>query len=219
MLRIVRCRPATGGFCRFHSLESVDTIMATRIGINGFGRIGRLVYRAIRERYNDLIDVVAVNDLGAVKTMAHLLQYDTNYGPFPGEVVAQENRFVADGDAVNVVAEKDPSKLPWRKFGVEVVVEATGHFRHVEQAQAHLSAGAKKVIITAPAKGDALTVVLGVNEGVYDPSRHHILSNASCTTNGLAPVAKVLFERFGIEKGLLSTVHAYTNSQRLLDLE
>jgi glyceraldehyde 3-phosphate dehydrogenase (phosphorylating) len=194
-------------------------VMAVKIGINGFGRIGRQVYKAIRERYDSAIDVVAVNDVGDIKTMAHLLKYDTNYGQFPGEVAAREGGFVADGDEVMVLAEKDPAKLPWAKLGVEIVVESTGLFTQAEKAQLHLQAGANKVIISAPGKGEVFTVVLGVNEGLYDPAQHHIISNASCTTNGLAPVAKVLFEQFGIEKGLLTTVHAYTNTQRLLDLQ
>ena len=193
--------------------------MATRIGINGFGRIGRQVYRVIRERYDSEIDVVAVNDIGRIKIMTHLLKYDTNYGRFPGVVVAREDGFVANGDEVKVLAERDPARLPWGKLGVDIVIESTGLFRQRDKAKLHLDAGAKKVIITAPAKEEDLTVVLGVNEAVYDPARHHILSNASCTTNGLAPVAKVLFDRFGIEKGILTTVHSYTNTQRLLDLE
>jgi glyceraldehyde 3-phosphate dehydrogenase len=193
--------------------------MAIKVGINGFGRIGRQVYRAIRQYYDREMDVVAVNDIGKIQTMAHLLKYDTNYGRFPGDVVAREDGFVAGGDQVKVLAERDPSKLPWGTLGVDVVVESTGLFRDKEKAKLHLDAGAKKVIISAPAKGEDLTIVLGVNEKMYDPKRHHVLSNASCTTNGLAPVAKVLFDRFGIEKGILTTVHAYTNTQRLLDLE
>src|SRR5215470_7730917 len=193
--------------------------MAIRIGINGFGRIGRQVYRAIRERYDKEIDVVAVNDIGRINIMSHLLKYDSTYGRFPGDVIAREYGFMASGDEVKVLAERDPTRLPWAKLGVEIVIESTGLFRKRDKAQLHLNAGAKKVIITAPAKEEDLTMVLGVNEEVYDPTRHHILSNASCTTNGLAPVAKVLFDRFGIEKGILTTVHAYTNSQRLLDLE
>jgi glyceraldehyde 3-phosphate dehydrogenase len=193
--------------------------MATKIAINGFGRIGRLVYRAIRERYDKEIDVVAVNDIGRIEIMSHLLQYDSNYGQFPGEVTARDGGFVAGGDEVKVFAERDPARLPWRDLGVEIVVESTGLFRKREKAGLHLTAGAKKVVITAPAKEEDLTIVLGVNEKAYNPSRHHILSNASCTTNGLAPVAKVLYDRFGIEKGILTTVHSYTNSQRLLDLE
>jgi glyceraldehyde 3-phosphate dehydrogenase (phosphorylating) len=193
--------------------------MAIRIGINGFGRIGRQVYKAIRERYDEEIDVVAVNDIGRIKIMTHLLKYDTNYGRFPGEVVAREDGFTASGDEVKIFAERDPSRLPWAKLGVDIVVESTGLFKKRDKAKLHLDAGAKKVIITAPAKDEDLTLVLGVNEEMYDPAQHHIISNASCTTNGLAPVAKVLFDRFGIEKGILTTVHSYTNSQRLLDLE
>jgi glyceraldehyde 3-phosphate dehydrogenase len=193
--------------------------MAIKVGINGFGRIGRQVYKAIRERYDTELDVVAVNDIGRIEIMTHLLKYDTTYGRFPGEVVVRGDGFVAGGDAVKVLAERHPACLPWRDMGVEVVVESTGLFRSRNKAQLHLDAGAKKVIITAPAKEEDLTVVLGVNEKMYDPARHHIISNASCTTNGLAPVAKVLFDRFGIEKGILTTVHSYTNSQRLLDLE
>lgn len=193
--------------------------MAVKVGINGFGRIGRQVYKAIRERYDADLDVVAVNDIGRIGIMTHLLKYDSNYGRFPGEVTARGNGFVAGGDEVKVLAEREPAKLPWRDLGVEVVVESTGLFRKRDKAQLHLDAGAKKVIITAPAKEEDLTVVLGVNETMYVPARHHIISNASCTTNGLAPVAKVLFDRFGIDKGLLTTVHSYTNSQRLLDLE
>jgi glyceraldehyde 3-phosphate dehydrogenase len=193
--------------------------MAIRIGINGFGRIGRQVYKAIRERYDQEIDVVAVNDIGRIKIMTHLLKYDTNYGRFPGEVVAREDGFTASGDEVKVFAERDPARLPWASLGVDIVIESTGLFRKRDKAKLHLDAGAKKVIITAPGKEEDLTLVLGVNEEMYDPAKHHIISNASCTTNGLAPVAKVLFDRFGIEKGILTTVHAYTNSQRLLDLE
>jgi len=193
--------------------------MATRIGINGFGRIGRQVYKAIRERYDKEMDVVAVNDIGRINIMTHLLKYDTNYGRFPGDVVAREDGFVAGGDEVKILAERDPARLPWGKLGVDIVVESTGLFRQRDKAKLHLDAGAKKVIITAPGKQEDLTIVLGVNEEMYDPARHHIVSNASCTTNGLAPVAKALFDRFGIEKGILTTVHSYTNSQRLLDLE
>jgi glyceraldehyde 3-phosphate dehydrogenase len=193
--------------------------MATKVGINGFGRIGRLVYKAIRERYDKEIDVVAVNDVGRIEIMAHLLKHDSSYGRFPGDVVARGDHLVAAGDQVKVLAERDPAKLPWRDLGIEVVIESTGLFRKRDKANLHITAGAKKVIITAPAKDEDLTIVLGVNEKMYNPGRHHIISNASCTTNGLAPVAKVLFDRFGIQKGILTTVHAYTNSQRLLDLE
>src|ERR1044071_7518102 len=191
--------------------------MAIRIGINGFGGVGRQVYKAIRERSYQEIDVGAVNDIGRIKIMTHLLKYDTNYGHFPGDVVAREDGFVANGDEVKILAERDPARLPWKKLGVDVVVESTGLFRQRDKAKLHLEAGAKKVIITAPAKEEDLTIVLGVNEKMYDPAKHHIISNASCTTNGLAPIAKVLNDRFGIEKGLLTTIHAYTNSQKLQD--
>jgi glyceraldehyde 3-phosphate dehydrogenase (phosphorylating) len=193
--------------------------MAIKVGINGFGRIGRQVYRAFRQNYANEVDVVAVNDIGKIETMVHLLRYDSNYGRFPGAVEARSDGFVAGGDQVKVLAERDPSKLPWGKLGIDIVIESTGLFKDRAKAQLHRDAGAKKVIISAPAKEEDLTIVLGVNEKMYDPSKHHILSNASCTTNGLAPVAKVLFDRFGIEKGILTTVHAYTNTQRLLDLE
>lgn len=193
--------------------------MTIRIGINGFGRIGRQVYKALRDRYGDQIDVVAVNDIGDRATMAHLLKYDSNYGVFPGEVKLTETGFVANGDEVMVLAERDPNNLPWGKLGVEFVVESTGLFTQAEKAKAHINGGAKKVIVSAPAKGEDITLVLGVNEDMYDPAKHTVISNASCTTNGLAPVAKVLNDRYGIDKGILTTVHAYTNSQRLLDLE
>jgi glyceraldehyde 3-phosphate dehydrogenase len=178
-----------------------------------------LVYRALREHHPDEIDVVAVNDIGNPAIMRHLLKYDTNYGRFPLDVRSTSDGFVAAGDDVKILAERDPARLPWKQLGVDVVVESTGFFREASKARAHLEAGAKKVVITAPGKNDDITIVLGVNERRYDPARHHIISNASCTTNGLAPVAKVLFDRFGIEKGILTTVHSYTNSQRLLDLE
>ncbi len=193
--------------------------MAIRVGINGFGRIGRQVYKALRDRYGDQVDVVAINDIGDRATMAHLLKYDSNYGRFPGEVKLTDTGFVANGDEVAVLAERDPNNLSWGKLGVDFVIESTGLFTQAEKARAHINAGAKKVIISAPGKGEDVTIVLGVNEEMYDPAKHTIISNASCTTNGLAPVAKVLFDRFGIEKGILTTVHAYTNSQRLLDLE
>jgi glyceraldehyde 3-phosphate dehydrogenase len=190
----------------------------TKIAINGFGRIGRQVTKALKERYNDVFDLVAINDIGDVETNAHLFKYDSNYGVYRGEVGVQEGDLVIDGDRVRVLAEKDPSQLPWGDMGVDIVVESTGLFTAREKASLHLTAGAKKVIISAPAKGEDITVVMGVNEKKYEPGKHHVISNASCTTNGLAPVAKVLYECFGIEKGILTTVHAYTNSQRLLDL-
>lgn len=190
----------------------------TRIAINGFGRIGRQVTKALKERYDKVFDLVAVNDLGDVNTNAHLFKYDSNYGVYKGDVSVDGGDIVIDGDRVKVLAERDPSKLPWGDLGVELVIESTGLFTAKEKAELHLTAGAKKVIISAPAKGDVKTFVLGVNEAEYEPKKHHVVSNASCTTNGLAPVAKVLHEKFGIEKGLLTTVHSYTNSQRLLDL-
>lgn len=189
-----------------------------KIAINGFGRIGRQVTKALKERYRNAFDLVAVNDLGDVKTNAHLFKYDSNYGVYPGKVEIDGGDIMIDGDRVKVLAERDPSKLPWGDMGVDLVVESTGLFTAREKAALHLSAGAKKVIISAPAKGEDITIVMGVNEQKYDPAKHSVISNASCTTNGLAPVAKVLYERFGIEKGILTTVHAYTNSQRLLDL-
>src|SRR5947208_15127839 len=192
--------------------------MAIRVGINGFGRIGRQVLKAMLERHPQALEVVAINDLFDTKTNAHLFKYDTNYGVFGGEVIPHENAFVIDGREIRVTAERDPGKIPWRDEGVQLVVESTGFFTDATKARAHLDAGAKKVIISAPAKNEDKTVVLGVNEKEFDPEKHHISSNASCTTNGLAPVAKVLNDEFGIEKGLLTTVHSYTNSQKVLDV-
>jgi glyceraldehyde 3-phosphate dehydrogenase len=192
--------------------------MAVRVGINGFGRIGRQVLKAILQRCRGTLEVVAVNDLVDARMNAHLFKYDTNYGVYPGSVEARDGELVVDGHPIRVFAERDPARIPWREVGAELVVESTGLFTDARQARAHLEAGAKRVIISAPAKNEDLTVVLGVNEDRYDPARHRIVSNASCTTNGLAPVARVLHEEFGIEKGILTTVHAYTNSQRLLDV-
>ena len=192
--------------------------MATKIAINGFGRIGRQVTKALFEKYRGQFDLVAVNDLSDVKTNAHLFKYDSNYGVYKGDVGVDGGDIIIDGDRVKVCSERDPSKLPWGDMGIDIVIESTGLFTAREKAALHLSAGAKKVIISAPAKGEDITICMGVNQEKYDPAKHQVISNASCTTNGLAPVAKVLFERFGIEKGILTTVHAYTNSQRLLDL-
>jgi glyceraldehyde 3-phosphate dehydrogenase len=190
-----------------------------KIGINGFGRIGRQVIRAIRERHKGEVQVVAVNDLLDASTNAHLLKYDSTYGPFPGTVEVKEGKIFVDGEPITVTAEKEPGKIPWKDHGVELVIESTGFFTDATKARAHVDqGGAKKVIISAPAKNEDLTVVLGVNDEMYDPKKHVVISNASCTTNGLAPVAKVLNDTWGIEKGLLTTVHAYTNSQRLLDV-
>ncbi len=192
--------------------------MATRIGINGFGRIGRQVFKAMRDFYPNELEVVAVNDLADTKTNAHLFKYDSNYGIYPGTVDATEDSIVVDGKAVKVLAERDPSKLPWRDLGVDIVVESTGLFTDAAKARAHLEGGAKKVIISAPAKGEDITIVMGVNNEKYDPAKHNIISNASCTTNCLAPAVKVIFDKFGIVKGLMTTIHAYTNDQRILDM-
>ena len=192
--------------------------MAVQVGINGFGRIGRICFRAIQERYQDSIEVVALNDLVDPQTNAHLLKYDSNYGNFAGTVEAGEKEITVNGKAIRVFAEKDPAAIPWGEVGVDVVIESTGAFTDATKARAHLQGGAKKVIISAPAKNEDITIVLGVNEGRYNAAEHNVISNASCTTNGLAPVAKVLYDHLGIEKGLLTTIHAYTNSQRLVDL-
>ncbi|RME98593.1 MAG: type I glyceraldehyde-3-phosphate dehydrogenase [Chloroflexi bacterium] len=192
--------------------------MTTKVGINGFGRIGRQVFKAIRDNYPDTLEVVAVNDIGDVPTMAHLLKYDSNYGKFDGTVEVVEGGLMVDGKMLKVLSQRDPANLPWGELGVDIVVESTGFFRTGETAGKHLEAGAKKVIISAPAKGEDLTIVLGVNEDKYDPATHHIVSNASCTTNCLAPAAKVVNDNFGIVKGLMTTIHAYTNDQKILDL-
>jgi len=195
--------------------------MTVKIGINGFGRIGRQVLKAMKEKYRDEFDVVAVNDLFAPETNAHLFKYDSNFGIYAGTVEVVGEDIVVDGDRIKVFAERDPAKLPWGDLGVEIVIESTGVFRDGKKAAAHISAGAKKVIISAPAKpADSvdLTVVLGVNDKMYDPGQHHILSNASCTTNCLAPATKVIFDNFGIVKGLMTTIHSYTTDQRVLDL-
>jgi glyceraldehyde 3-phosphate dehydrogenase len=190
----------------------------TRIGINGFGRVGRQVMKALLDTHADSVEVVGINDLFDTATNAHLLKYDSNYGVYGRLIEAREHCFVVDGHEVQVSAEHDPAGIPWKEWGVEVVIESTGRFTDANKARAHLSAGARKVIISAPAKNEDITLVLGVNQERYDPLLHHIISNASCTTNGLAPVAKVLNDRFGIERGLLTTIHAYTNTQRLLDV-
>lgn len=193
--------------------------MARKIGINGFGRIGRQVLRAIKERHGDSIEVVAINDLFDAPTNAHLFKYDSTYGPFRGTVDVKEGNLVVDGRKITITAERDPGAIRWKDLGVDVVIESTGMFTDATKAKAHIeSGGAKKVIISAPAKNEDITIVLGVNAEKYDTSKHNVVSNASCTTNGLAPVAKVLNDRFGIQKGLLTTVHAYTNTQRLQDL-
>ena len=191
--------------------------MTTRIGINGFGRIGRQSLKAILERHPKDLEVVAVNDLTDTNTNAHLLKYDSTYGRFPGEVEATADSLIVNGHTVKVISQRDPAQIPWSDLGVELVIESTGLFTDAEKAAAHLKGGAKKVIISAPAKGEDLTIVLGVNDNMYDPAKHTIISNASCTTNCLAPAAKVLNDAFGIERGLMNTIHSYTNDQRILD--
>jgi glyceraldehyde 3-phosphate dehydrogenase len=190
--------------------------MALKAGINGFGRIGRNVFRAAYARGED-IDWVGVNDITDTQTLAHLLKYDSILGPFPGEVKHTENALIVDGEELRVFAERDPADLPWEEVGADVVIESTGFFTKRDDAAKHLSAGAKKVIITAPATEPDVTVALGVNDDAYDPQQHHVISNASCTTNCLAPVAKVLHEAIGIERGIMTTIHAYTSDQRLQD--
>jgi glyceraldehyde 3-phosphate dehydrogenase len=191
--------------------------MATRIGINGFGRVGRQSLKAMLELHPDELEVVAVNDITDTKTNAHLLKYDSTYGRFPGEVEATSDSLIVNGHSVKVLAQRDPAQIPWGDLGVALVIESTGLFTEAAKAAAHLRGGAKKVLISAPAKGEDLTIVLGVNENMYDPARHHIISNASCTTNCLAPAAKVLNDTFGIERGMMNTIHSYTNDQRILD--
>jgi len=191
--------------------------LTTRVGINGFGRIGRLVLRATKERYPDKLEIVAVNDLTDAKTNAHLLKYDTTYGGYPGHVEASNGDLVVDGRSIRVFSERDPAKIPWSEMGVDLVVESTGLFTDAEKAGGHLEGGAKKVIISAPARGEDLTVVLGVNEHLYDGANHKIVSNASCTTNCFATMVKVLHDSFGVEHGVMSTIHSYTNDQAILD--
>ncbi|HZJ38734.1 MAG TPA: type I glyceraldehyde-3-phosphate dehydrogenase [Chthoniobacterales bacterium] len=192
--------------------------MNARIAINGFGRIGRLVLRTLLQQHRKELSVVAVNDMADLKTNAHLFRYDTTYGIFPGKLEVGEGAMQVDGQKIAVLNLKEPSRMPWKQLGVDIVIESTGVFTDAAQVRAHLDAGAKKTIITAPATREDLTVVLGVNDSAYDPRKHHIISNASCTTNCLAPVAKVLQDNFGIERGLMTTIHAYTNDQRILDL-
>lgn len=194
--------------------------MTVRMGINGFGRIGRGFFRAAfkDKEFSDLIDIVAVNDITDSRTLAHLLKYDSVFGKFDAEVKAEDDAIIVSGNRIKVYSEKDPEKLPWKELGVELVLESTGQFTDRPSAEKHIKAGAKKVIISAPAKDPDITLVLGVNEHAYDPTKHNIISMASCTTNCLAPIVKVLDEKFGVECGLMSTCHAYTNDQRLLDL-
>jgi glyceraldehyde 3-phosphate dehydrogenase len=190
----------------------------TRIGINGFGRIGRQTLKAIMERHGENLEVVAITDLAPVATNAHLFKYDSTYGRFAGEVTHGESSITVDGHEIRAYSERDPAALPWKDLGVDIVIESTGIFTDATKARAHLDGGARKVIISAPAKNEDVTLVLGVNEEKYDPAQHHIVSNASCTTNGLALPAKVVFDAFGIQRGLMTTVHSYTNDQNVLDV-
>src|SRR5271157_1186606 len=203
--------------------------MAVKVGINGFGRIGRQVLKAIRDYYPDKLEVVAFNDIGDLPTMAHLLKYDSNYGRFPGTVEVAENALVVDGKKIKAFKETDPAAIPWGDLGVSIVIESTGLFtikedgvnkkgKTVKGAVNHLKSGAKKVIISSPAEGEDLTIVMGVNEDMYDPKSHHVVSNASCTTNCLAPAVKVVHDRYKIVRAFMTTIHAYTNDQRILDL-
>jgi len=192
--------------------------MATKIGINGFGRIGRLTLRVINQYQRDKLEITVINDLTDTKTNAHLLKWDSTYGRYPGEVKATEDSIIVDGKEVKVLSERDPAKIPWRDYGVDIVIESTGLFTDATKAQAHLKGGAKKVLISAPARNEDITIVLGVNEEKYAPDKHNIISNASCTTNCVAPVVKVLHQSFGVNKGLMTTIHAYTNDQRLQDM-
>ena len=191
--------------------------MTTRIGINGFGRIGRQVLRATMERHPGKLTVAAINDLTDAKTNAHLFKYDSTYGRYGGTVGARDDTLLIDGREIKVLAERDPAKIPWGDLGVEVVIESTGIFTNANLAANHLKGGAKKVIISAPAKGEDLTIVLGVNDEHYDPQHHNIISNASCTTNCVAPMIKVLHDNFTVSRGLMTTIHSYTNDQRILD--
>src|SRR5437773_4834344 len=197
--------------------QKEDSSMVTRVGINGFGRIGRQSLKAMMERHPSDLEVVAVNDLTDTKTNAHLLKYDSTYGRFPGEIETTPDALIVNGHTIKVISQRDPAQIPWGDLGVELVLESTGLFTDAPKAAAHLKGGAKKVIISAPAKGEDITIVLGVNEDKYDPAKHTIISNASCTTNCLAPTAKVLNDTFGIERGLMNTIHSYTNDQRILD--
>ncbi|MBA7644334.1 Glyceraldehyde-3-phosphate dehydrogenase 1 [subsurface metagenome] len=192
--------------------------MTTKIGINGFGRVGRLTLRALNQYHNGELEVVAINDLTDTKTDAHLLKWDSTYGPHPGTVEATADSIIVDGKKVRVLSERDPGKIPWQDYATDIVIESTGLFTDATKAVAHRQGGVKKVLISAPAKNEDVTIVLGVNQDQYDPKKHNIISNASCTTNCIAPVVKVLHQSFGVSKGLMTTIHAYTNDQRLLDM-
>lgn len=192
--------------------------MAIKVGINGFGRIGRQVVKTLREYYPDDVDIVAFNDLGNLETMAHLFRYDSAHGKFDGTVEVKEGALVIDGDEIKALSVRNPEELPWGELGVDIVIESTGIFRSYEGASKHITAGAKKVIISAPASGEDLTIVLGVNEEQYDPAKHHVVSNASCTTNCLAPAAKVVNDKYGIKNAYMTTIHSYTSDQNIVDL-
>jgi glyceraldehyde 3-phosphate dehydrogenase len=191
--------------------------MATKIGINGFGRVGRLTFRAVNQYHSGILEVAAINDLTDTKTNAHLLKWDSTYGDYPGKVEATEDAIIVDDKEVKVLSERDPANIAWQDYGVDIVIESTGLFTDAYKAAAHRQGGAKKVIISAPARNEDITIVLGVNEDQYTPDKHNIISNASCTTNCIAPVVKVLHQNFGVNKGLMTTIHAYTNDQRILD--
>jgi glyceraldehyde 3-phosphate dehydrogenase len=191
--------------------------MAIRIGINGFGRVGRLTFRAINQFHSKDMEVTAINDLTDTKTNAHLLKWDSTYGPYPGKVESTPDSIIVDGKQTRVLSERDPASIPWLDYGAEIVIESTGLFTDATRAAAHLQRGARKVLISAPARNEDITIVLGVNEDKYLPDKHNVISNASCTTNCIAPVVKVLHQTFGVNKGLMTTIHAYTNDQRILD--
>ncbi|MGE5474253.1 MAG: type I glyceraldehyde-3-phosphate dehydrogenase [Ignavibacteriales bacterium] len=192
--------------------------MAVKVGINGFGRIGRHAFKVMLQKYPNDIEVVGINDLTDAPTLAHLLKYDSIFGKFNGEVSTKDNTLIVNGKEIKIYAEKDPANLPWGSLGADIILESTGFFTVKEKAEAHIKAGAKKVLISAPATNEDITIVLGVNEDKYDPAKHHVISNASCTTNCLAPFAKVILDNFGIKAGLMTTIHAYTNDQKILDL-
>jgi glyceraldehyde 3-phosphate dehydrogenase len=192
--------------------------MAINIGINGFGRVGRLTFRAINQSHSQNLQVVAINDLTDTKTNAHLLKWDSTYGPYPGKIEPASDSIIVDGRQIKVLSEREPGNIPWLDYGVNIVIESTGQFTDATRAAEHLKRGAKKVLISAPARNEDITIVLGVNEDRYLPDKHNVISNASCTTNCIAPVVKVLHQSFGVDRGLMTTIHAYTNDQRILDI-
>jgi len=192
--------------------------VTTKIGINGFGRIGRLTLRTLNQYHRDKLEIAAINDLTDTKTNAHLLKWDSNYGHYPGKVDAGKDAIIVDDKEIKVLSERDPGNIPWQDYGIDIVIESTGLFTDATKASAHLQGGAKKVLISAPARNEDITIVLGVNEDQYDPQKHNIISNASCTTNCIAPLVKVLHQNFGVNKGFMTTIHAYTNDQRIMDM-